>query len=100
MSWHFSRALMEDYANSRSLPGLVEEYSEGNYSDGEQFAQLSCSHTLLGYCASDKTIKFFTRSPCGMIFEPLTENHGKELLTLFLEDFRARTSVQQVEELV
>jgi DNA (cytosine-5)-methyltransferase 1 len=41
---------------------------------------------------------FSRLSRFGMMFKPLTENLGEELLTLYLEDFHARTLVQQDEE--
>jgi hypothetical protein len=40
---------------------------------------------------------FSRLSRFGMTFKPLTENRGQELLTLYLEDFRARTSQQPDE---
>ena len=79
MSWHFSQA-------------LAEEYSAASCSGGEPCAQLSGSPTPLLFCASDRTMEFFRRSPCGMTFAPLTEGRGAELLTWFLAASRARTS--------
>jgi hypothetical protein len=78
MSWLFSQA-------------LVEEYLGENFSDGEPSAQ--------AYCAPDKMTAFSRLSRFGMTYKPLTENRGEELLTLYLEDFHARTLVQQEEEL-
>jgi len=45
--------------------------------------------------------KFSRVSRFGMTFKPLTESRGEELLTLYLEDFHAKTLVQQgkVQEL-
>ena len=88
MSWLYSQA-------------LVEEYWEGNFSDGEPFAPLSGRSTQLAYCAPDKMTVFSRLSQYGMTFKPLMENRGEELLTLYLEDFRAKTLVQQekVQEL-
>ena len=82
MSWHFSRA-------------LVAEYSAASCSGGALCAPLSGSHTLLGFCSSDKTMEFFRRSRSGMTFEPLTEDRGEALLTLFLADSHAKTSAPQ-----
>ena len=79
MSWHFSRA-------------LVAEYSGASCSGGEPSAPLNGNPTVLGYCASDKTMEFFSRSRSGMTFAHLTAAPGAELLTLFLADSRARTS--------
>ena len=82
MSWLFSQA-------------LVEEYLGENFSDGEQSAPLSGNPTQLAYCAPDKMTAFSRLSRFGMTYKPLTENLGKELLTLFLEDFLARISAPQ-----
>jgi hypothetical protein len=85
MSWLFSQA-------------LVEEYSEASSLDGEQSAQSSGSHTQQAYCAPDKMTAFSHLSQYGMTYKPLTENLGKELLTLYLEDFHAKICHQRVEE--
>jgi len=79
MSWLFSQA-------------LVEEYSEGISLDGAQFAQSSGKPTQQAYCAPDKMTAFSRLSQFGMTYKPLTESRGEELLTLYLEDFRAKTS--------
>jgi len=78
MSWHFSRA-------------LVEEYSEGISSDGELFVQSSKTTSPLLYSQCDKMTDFCRRSPSGMTCEHLTEPRGVELLTLFRAAFRAKT---------
>ncbi len=78
MSWHFSRA-------------LVEEFLEANSSAGEQSTPSSSNNTH-GMCWSPgKTMDASSRSRSGMMYEPLTESRGEELLTWFLEVFRART---------
>ncbi len=82
MSWHFSRA-------------LVEEYSAGNFSDGEPCALLSGSPTPLLFCASAKTMEFFSRSRCGMTFAPSTDGLGAGLLMWFLAGFHAPTLAPQ-----
>jgi len=84
MSWLYSRA-------------LVEEYLGGICSDGEQSVPLSGSHTPQAYCAPDKMTAFSRLSRYGMMYKPLTESRGEELLTLFREDFRAKTLVPQEE---
>lgn len=84
MSWLFSQA-------------LVEEYLGENFSDGEQFVQLSGSHTQQAFCAPDKMTNFSRLSRFGMTYKPLTEYRGEELLTLYLEASRARTLAQQAK---
>ena len=79
MSWLFSQA-------------LVEEYLAGNFSDGEQSAQSSGSHTQQAFCAPDKMTAFSHLSQSGMMFKPLTANHGEALLMSYLAAFHAKTS--------
>ena len=86
MSWLYSRV-------------LVEEYLGDNCSDGEPSVPLSGSSTPQAYCAPDKMKDFSRISRFGMTFKPLTESRGEELLTLYLEDFRAKTSVVPEREL-
>ena len=86
MSWLYSRV-------------LVEEYLGDNCSDGEPSVPLSGSSTPQAYCALDKMTGFSRISRFGMTFKPLTESRGEELLTLYLEDFRARTSQLQGKEM-
>ena len=85
MSWLFSQALVEEYLGDTSL-------------DGEQSAPLNGNPTPQAYCAPDKMTKFSRLSQFGMTYKPLTEIRGEELLTLYLEDFHARTSQSQETE--
>ena len=86
MSWLYSRV-------------LVEEYLAGNCSDGELSALLSGNPTLQVVLQPDKTTRFWKLSRYGMTCSPLTDDRGAELLTLFLEAFRARTLAAQEKEL-
>jgi hypothetical protein len=79
MSWLFSQALVEEYLGDISL-------------DGEQSVQSSGKPTQLAYLSQDKMTKYSRLFRFGMMFKPLTESHGKELLMLYLEDFHAKTS--------
>ena len=81
MSWLFSQALVEEYLGDTSL-------------DGEPSAPLSGNNTQQAYCAPDKMTKFSRLSRFGMTYKPLTETRGEELLTLYLEDFHAKTLAQ------
>lgn len=83
MSWLFSQA-------------LAEEYSAGTSLDGEQFAQLNVMPTPHRFSRNDKTMEYSDLSRFGLTCAVLTGSHGVELLTSYLEDFRARTSVRQV----
>jgi len=82
MSWLFSQALVEEYLAANSL-------------DGEPSVQLNGKPTQQAYCAPDKMMAFSRLSRFGMTFAPLMPDRGEELLTLFREDFHARTSVPQ-----
>jgi hypothetical protein len=85
MSWLYSRA-------------LVEEYLEESYLDGEQSVQSSGKPIPQAYCAPDKMTVFSKVSRFGMMFKPLTENLGEELLMSYLAGFHAKTSAQQEKE--
>ena len=67
----------------------------GGYLDGEQSAQLSVMPTPAKFWRNDKTMEFSNLSQFGLTSQLLTESRGQELLTLFLEAFRAKTSAQQ-----
>jgi hypothetical protein len=82
MSWLFSQALVAEYLGENSL-------------DGEQSAPLNGKPTQQAYCAPDKMMAFSRLSQFGMTYKPLTETRGEELLTLYREDFHAKTSVPQ-----
>jgi hypothetical protein len=79
MSWLFSQA-------------LVEEYLGDICSDGEPSAQSNGNHTQQAYCAPDKMTDFSRLSQFGMMFKPLTESRGEELLMLFRADFPVKIS--------
>jgi hypothetical protein len=80
--------------NSLSLPEQVAEYLGENFSDGEQSAPLNGNPIQQAYCAPDKMTDFSRLSRFGMTYKPLTENLGKELLTLFRAGFPAKTLAQ------
>jgi hypothetical protein len=79
MSWLFSQA-------------LVAEYLAATSSDGEPYAQLSGNPIPQAYCAPDKMTDFSRLSRFGMTYKPLTESHGKELLTWYLGASHAKIS--------
>lgn len=79
MSWLFSQA-------------LVVEYSVENSLDGEHLSPLSVMPTRHKFWRNDKTMEFSRLSRFGLTCVVLTESRGMELLTLFLEGFRVKTS--------
>ena len=85
MSWLFSQVLVEEYLGENCLDGELSVQSNGN-------------HIQQAYLSQDKMTKFSRLSRFGMTFKPLTENRGEELLTLYLEDFHAKTSQPQEKE--
>jgi hypothetical protein len=85
MSWLYSQA-------------LVEEYLEENFLDGVQSVPLNGNPIQQAYLLQDKMTNFSRLSRFGMMYKPLTENLGKELLMLFLEDFHAKTLVRLDKE--
>jgi hypothetical protein len=84
MSYIYSQALVEEY-----LPAICL--------DTDASVQSSWNHTPKQCLWHDKTMEVSRHSRFGMMCKPLTENHGAELLTLLLEDFRARTYQLQDE---
>jgi hypothetical protein len=84
MSWLFSRV-------------LVEEYLQENCLDGEQSVQSNGKPIPQAYLQRDKMTDTWKRFPSGMTLEPLTENRGQELLTLFRGAFHAQTFPLQAE---
>ena len=82
MSWLFSQVLVAAYLGENSL-------------DGEQSVPLSGNPTQQAYCAPDKMTEFSRLSRFGMMFKPLTEDRGQELLMSYRADFRAKTSLPQ-----
>jgi hypothetical protein len=82
MSWLYSQA-------------LVAEYLGENFSHGEQSAPLSGSHTQQAFCAPDKMTDFSRLSRFGMMYKPLTENLGEELLMLFRAGFHVKPIPQR-----
>ena len=85
MSWLFSQV-------------LVEEYLGANCSDGEQSVQSNGKHTQQAYCSPDKMTEYFRLSRFGMMFKPLTEKLGEELLMSYRAAFHAKTSLPQEKE--
>lgn len=77
MSWLFSQA-------------LVEAYSEGSSSAGEPSAPSNLTHTPQAYLSPDRMTAFSRLSRFGMTYAPLTDDHGADVLTLFLAAFPAR----------
>lgn len=80
MSWHFSRA-------------LVAAYSEGNSLDGAASAALSLIPMPQAFCSPARMKAFSRLSRFGMMCSPLRENLGEAVLTWFLADFLAQTSL-------
>jgi hypothetical protein len=78
MSWLYSRV-------------LVEEYLAENCSGGEQSVQSNSTNTPEMYLWQGKMMEASKLSRYGMTCEPLTENRGEDILTLFLEAFHAKT---------
>lgn len=71
---------------------LVAASSLGSCLGTEQSAPSSGSLTLKPCLWHDKTMEPSRLSRFGMMCKPLTESHGAELLTSWLEGFRAKTS--------
>ena len=79
MSWLYSRA-------------LVEAFSEATCSAGAPSALSSGNPTPQAYLPDDRMTAFSRLSRFGMMFAPLTESLGADVLMWCQEDSRARTS--------
>lgn len=95
MAWLFSKAMMDACAPSNCLPVQAAEFSEGNYSDGEPYAQLNVMPTPHKFWRNDKTMEFSDLSRFGLTLRLLTEDHGETLLMSYLAAFPVRISAQQ-----
>jgi hypothetical protein len=82
MSWLFSQALVEEYLGDISL-------------DGEPSVPLSGNNTQLAYLPLGKMTDFSRLSRFGMMFKPLTESLGEELLMSYRAVFHAKTFLPQ-----
>ena len=80
MSFIFSRA-------------LAEEFSGATFLGGEQSAQSRGTPMPQAFLPRDKMMEFSRPSQSGMTFGPLTDDHGKDVLTSYLAAFPARTLV-------
>jgi hypothetical protein len=92
MTWIISRAMMKAYENSPCSQGLVEEYLEENYSDGERFAPLNVIVTPHPFWLRDKTTDILSHSRFSQMCLNLPEEIGEDVLMSFRRDFLARTS--------
>jgi hypothetical protein len=92
MTWIISRAMMKAYENSPCSQGLVEEYWEENYSDGERFAPLNVIVTPHPFWLRDKTTDILSHSRFSQMCLNLPEEIGEDVLMSFRRDFLARTS--------
>jgi hypothetical protein len=98
MTWIISRAMMKAYENSPCSQGLVEEYWEENYSDGERFAPLNVIVTPHPFWLRDKTTDILSHSRFSQMSASLTESLGEDVLMWCREASRAKTSPQPEKE--
>jgi hypothetical protein len=90
---------MANHCKSLRFSRVQEAESlEGNYLDGELYAQLNVTLTQHKFWRSDKTMEFSSLSRFGLTCKPLTEDDGEDLLMLYLEDSRVKTLVAQEKE--
>jgi hypothetical protein len=82
MSWLYSQALVEAFLGANCL-------------DGERSAPLNGNPIQQAYCAPDKMTDFSRLSRFGMMFKPLTEDRGEELLMSYLAGFHVKTLAPQ-----
>ncbi len=95
MAWTISNAMKRDYENSHSSQAQGGASLAENCLDGAQSAQSSTTPMPDQYYWPDKTTEHSRLSRFGMTCEPLTANHGAELLTWFREGFPVRELAPQ-----
>lgn len=71
---------------------LVAAFSEDNCSGTDAYALLKENHTRKPSWLHDKTMEPSRHSRFGMMYAPLTESLGADLLMWFAEDFLVKTS--------
>lgn len=98
MSWHFSKALVQDYENSRFSRALEAAFSEAICLDGEPSSLWNTAPFAPDDLCSDRMKGTFHRSPFGTMYVPSTDAHCAALLMWFLEDFPARGIPPQLRE--
>ena len=86
MSWLFSQALVAEYSQATCLAGAPS-------------APLSVMPTQHKFWRNDKTLEPCDLSRFGLTCAALTEDRGADLLTWFLEAFRAKTLALPAEVL-
>lgn len=91
MSWLFSQALMDSYANLPCLQARAEVSSAESCLAGEPSVPSSTTPTQRVYLWRDKTTDALSRFRSGMTFARSTGDRGADVLTSFLAGFPART---------
>lgn len=91
MTWLISKRMLEYCESLRSLPGQGGESSGGNCLGGKPSAPLNASGMPPTFLHNGKTMAFSTLSRFGLTCELLTDDLGKDLLTLFREAFPVKT---------
>jgi hypothetical protein len=99
MGWLISKALMQDYENSRCSLGREGESLAGTCSDGAQSVPSNTNHIQQAYCSPDRMTEYSRLSRFGMMYEPLTAGRGEDLLIWYLADSHAKTSALQAKAL-
>ena len=100
VTWLLSRALLEDYASSHSLPAPAGESSVDTSLAGALYAPSNGTPTVRPFWRKDKTMESWPPSLFGLTWRRSTGNLGEDVLTWFLAGFRARTSAAPERETV
>lgn len=93
MAWIISKRMWEHLESSRSAQGQGAGCSVQKSSGSEPSVPLRLNPTVLGFYVSNKMTDNCQYSRFGMMFAPLTEDIGREMLTLLQQDFPAKTSL-------
>ena len=91
MAWLISNRLMSLYAKSHCLPEGAGESLEPSCAAQPPFAPSNSTPMQRAFLPQDKMTAFSRPSRFGMMFQPLTEKHGEEVVSWFRADFLAKT---------
>ena len=93
MAWIISKRMWERLESFRYAQGQGVGCSDQKSSGSEPSVQSKSTPTVLGFYVSDKMTDNCQYSRFGIMFAPLTENLGKEILISLPQDSHARTSL-------
>ena len=100
MAWILSRRFVEECVNSPCSQVREVESSEVRCWVGELCAQLRSNPGVKAFCAPDRMKERSKHSRFGMTYAPLTEELGRDVVTLYREGSLAKTYPQPIRRVL